>query len=29
MKESKEFMLLFRYEPRNDEPTPEQLQPIN
>lgn len=28
MKESKEFMLLFRYEPSNEEPTKEQLQEI-
>ncbi|WP_375582805.1 YciI family protein [Cyclobacterium xiamenense] len=26
MKNSKEFMLLFRYEPSNEEPTQEQLQ---
>ena len=26
MKESKEFMLLFRYEPSNEKPTQEQLQ---
>lgn len=26
MKESKEFMLLFRYEPSNEEPTQEQLK---
>jgi len=26
MEDSKEFMLLFRYEPSNEEPTQEQLQ---
>jgi hypothetical protein len=26
MEQSKEFMLLFRYEPSNEEPTQEQLQ---
>lgn len=28
MEQSKEFMLLFRYEPSNEEPTQEQLQEI-
>ena len=26
MEQTKEFMLLFRFEPSNDQPTPEQLQ---
>lgn len=29
MKELKEFMLLFRYEPSNEEPTQEQLQEMH
>jgi hypothetical protein len=29
MKESKEFMLLFRFEPSNEQPTPEQMQEMH
>ncbi len=29
MTQSKEFMLLFRYEPSNEQPTPEQLQQMH
>jgi hypothetical protein len=29
MSQEKEFMLLFRFEPTNDQPTPEQLQEMH